>query len=135
MNKVHPRYQCHHECHLLRNEQLILWLTKDSFRKNVDNNLSSRRKFADGPVIKTFSAPPFVAFSDVGSSLRFVESSCSDEKQSVSPSSQRILLTAYVYQGGVRGEDSDSLFRSPTTYCICSIPRLCRSLNKVLLLL
>lgn len=100
-------------------QRAINLMDNQSFlRKNVDNKLSSRRKVVDGPVIKTFFAPPFVAFPDADCSLRFVEPSCSDEKQSVSPSPHRILLTAYVYQGGVRGEDSDSLFRSPTNYCL-----------------
>lgn len=118
-------------------QRAINLMDNQSFlRKNVDNKLSSRRKFVDGPEIKTFSAPPLVAFPDANCSLRFVEPSCSDEKQSVSPSPQQILLTAYVYQGGVRAEDSDSLFRSPTKLItVCSIPCLCRSFNKVLLLL
>lgn len=75
-------------------QRAINLMDNQSFlRKNVYNKLSSRRKFVDGPVIKTFSAPPFVAFPDADCSLRFVEPSCS-AKQSVSPSSQRILLTA-----------------------------------------
>lgn len=72
--------------------------------------LVSKEKFKTNNLI--------VAFPDADCSLRFVEPSCSDEKQSVSPSPQQILLTAYVYQGGVRGEDSDTLFRSPTNYCM-----------------
>ena len=108
-------------------QRAINLMDNQSFlRKNVDNKLSSRRKFVDGPVIKTFFAPPFVAFPDADCSLRFVEPSCSDEKQSVSPSSQRF----YSQPMPTKEECVAKILTHSSgaqQVTVCSIPRLCRT--------